>query len=132
MGRPKPDMRSHLDNYETCSPGDMRAKEVCRQGHGQKDLEKALPAERGGQTLSFPTRQRQGVVFSVWVHIWNQPDAHCKELMRPAPIAKLDRVPGHLLAVPGSSLAWEIFSFDTQDLAPQGWNPGPHIGSAAS
>ena len=51
--------------------------------------------------------------------------------MRPAPIAKLDRAPGHL-AVPGSSLAWEIFSFDTQDLAPQGWNPGPRIGSAAS
>ena len=87
MDRPKPDMRSHSDNYETCSPGDMRPKEVCRQGHGRKDLEKALPAEHGEQTLSFPTRQCQGVVFSIWFHIWNQPDAHCKELMRPAPIA---------------------------------------------
>lgn len=45
--------------------------------------------------------------------------------VRPAPITKLDRAPCHLLAVSGSSPAWEIFSFDTQDLVPQGWNPGP-------
>ena len=31
---------------DSCSPGDMRLRKVCRQGHGQKDLEKALPAER--------------------------------------------------------------------------------------
>ena len=48
--------------------------------------------------------------------------------VRPVPIAKLDHAPCHLLAVPGSSLAWEIFSFDAGS-SPSGMEPGsPALG----
>lgn len=61
----------------------MRPREVYRQGHRQNDLEKVLPAERVEDRLSTCLLANARVSFShIWFHIWNQPDARFKVLMR--------------------------------------------------
>lgn len=76
-------MRSHLANHKSPAVAERKPREAREQGHGKKDLEKTLPAGRVENGLA-----NARMSFShIWFHIWSQPTAYFKVLMRPALIA---------------------------------------------